>query len=330
MKLGVVNYETWGFFNEIFAEFQSRYDTTVHKRRTLKLPFIDQPVPLERVSSSLQRFMQANDVVFFEWASSHLAIASQLPKSCRIVTRLHRYEMYGFAEQINWDNVDEIILVSAAKEAEFLEKFPAQARKTHVIGASVDLRKFEFLERHYSGHLGTLCHIGPRKRVYELILDTAPVLKSHNLKLFVAGGASAWHEDYMRAIRSLIKMLDVEDHVILEGHVDNPETWYGNIDVFISHSYSEGLQVAPMEAMAMGCYCVSHRWEGAEELVAQENTYLTASELSSLLRHFHEASDDERIRLCHESRAFAMRNFDIVKTVESVCAVVDRAAARSG
>jgi hypothetical protein len=34
-----------------------------------------------------------------------------------------------------------------------------------------------------------------------------------------------------------------------------------------------------MEAVASGCYCLSHDWDGADELLPAENLYLTDSQL---------------------------------------------------
>ena len=124
--------------------------------------------------NDMQSFLAANDVVFFEWASELLALASHLPKRCPIVTRLHRYELYQWADRINWDAVDRIILVSEAKRREFVARFPQQAQKIAVIPVGVDLQKFGYCDRAFDAgagsNIGILCHLAPRKRVYELIL----------------------------------------------------------------------------------------------------------------------------------------------------------------
>ena len=99
MRLGVAIKETWGFFNEIFADFQKRYDVNVFKPRAWNLPVFNSRVNQFLYRHDLQKFMEDNDVVFFEWASELLIAATHLPKVSGIVTRLHRYEMYQWANR---------------------------------------------------------------------------------------------------------------------------------------------------------------------------------------------------------------------------------------
>ncbi|MEI9813645.1 MAG: glycosyltransferase family 4 protein [Acidobacteriota bacterium] len=62
-------------------------------------------------------------------------------------------------------------------------------------------------------------------------------------------------------------------------HIEGTADFLSNMDVFISHSFWEGQQVALLEAMASGCYCLSHRWMGVEEVLPEDNLYLMEDEL---------------------------------------------------
>jgi glycosyltransferase involved in cell wall biosynthesis len=84
--------------------------------------------------------------------------------------------------------------------------------------------------------------------------------------------------------------------VTFYGHVEKPEDWYPRIDIFISNGYSEGLQVSPMEAMATGCYCLSHHWDGADELLPVEQLYFTDRELQDLVLQHVDRTEAERVR----------------------------------
>ncbi len=119
IRLGVVNPETWDFFQELFEYFGSRFQTSLFERRPVRLPVLRTRAERYLLRRDLNRFLRQNDVVFFEWASDLLALASHLPKSARIITRLHRWELYAWADAVNWDAVDRIILVSEAKRREF-------------------------------------------------------------------------------------------------------------------------------------------------------------------------------------------------------------------
>jgi len=327
MRLGIAIQETWGFFNDIFAELQTRYVASVFTPRSWRLPIFNSRINQYLFRQDLQNFMAGNDVVFFEWASELLVAATHLPKVSGIVTRLHRYEMYQWVSKVNWDAVDRIIVVSHAKKKEFLEKFPLQAGKLVVSGPSTSLDKFIPNPKEFNGDIGILCHLTPRKRVYDLILTFYELLQQKSdLHLHIAGGMDPTFEDYYSSLQSIVTDLDIKEKVTFYGNVADTCNWYHKIDIFISNSYSEGLQVAPMEAMASGCYCLSHRWRGADELLPEEYLYFTDSELQDKILRYCETSDMEKTKQKERMRMLAQKNFDINETIRQVTQVIDDVA----
>jgi glycosyltransferase involved in cell wall biosynthesis len=287
MRLGVAIEDTWDFFNEIYADFQAQYTTSLFARRQLHSGPLHTRINEALLHNDLQRFMAKNDVVFFEWSSELLSVASGLPKRCPVVTRLHRFELYEWADRINWDFVDRVILVAESKRSEFIERFPQQASKTRVVNVAIDLDKFSFRPKPFRGNIGILCHLSPRKRVYELILAFSELIKQEpGLHLHIVGGAGAAFRDYEEALHFAVEQLNIKDNVTFYGSMKDPWSWYPKIDIFVSNSYSEGLQVAPMEAMATGCYVLSHHWRGADELVPADHLYLTDNQLQAKILEY--------------------------------------------
>jgi len=330
LRLGIVNPETWDFFNELYAYFCSRCRATLLKPRKSRAPLFRGRIEKHLQRRDLNRLLQSNDVVFFEWASDMLALATAMPKSARIVTRLHRWELYKWAHQVNWDAVDRIILVSEAKRSEFSQRFPRHKEKIHVIPESIDLGRFPFVAREFSGFIGILCHLGPRKRVYELILAFSQLAKEHpGFRLYVGGDPHPGHPDYYSALLGLVRRLALEDSVHFDGFVSQPPEWYRKIDIFVSHSYSEGLQVSPMEAMASGCYTLAHRWEGAEELLPEDCLYFTESELLDKIREFARLPAASREQQRMRMRGIAAEKFDIDSNKLRIAELVDEAASLS-
>lgn len=234
-------------------------------------------------------------MIFFEWASELLSQASQLPKTTKIITRLHRYEMYQWVDKIQWSTVDRIILVSHAKKREFSARFPDQASKIIVIPEAIALQRFEAKFKPFNGDIGILCHLSPRKRVYELVLAFAEMRRQRqDLHLHIGGGKHPKFADYYEALHLITKKLGLENHVTFYGPVNDPQDWYHKVDVFISNSYSEGLQVSPMEAIASGCYCLCHDWDGADELLPSRNIYRTDNELIDRLFEYCDLSETEK------------------------------------
>jgi glycosyltransferase involved in cell wall biosynthesis len=325
MRIGVAIEDTWAFFKEIFDELCEHHSVTLFQRRTIQSPIFYDRINQSVYDHDLRSFMRNNQVVFFEWASGLLESASQLPKTCGIVTRLHRYEMYRWADNIRWDVVDKIILVSQAKRGEFIQRFPAQAEKIVVIPEAISLERFALPPKPFNGDLGILCHLTPRKRVYELILAFYELNKIRgDYRLHIGGGEHPLFRDYFRALHGLVEKLGLQERVIFYGRVEQPETWYGNIDIFISNSYSEGLQVSPMEAIASGRYCLSHYWEGADELLPVDSLYLTEQELIRRILDYSDLSQTQRLEKIAAQQALVRERFDIHKVKGEIRRLVEQ------
>jgi glycosyltransferase involved in cell wall biosynthesis len=324
MRVGIAIEETWRFLSEIYEDLARHHHTNLFKRRTFQWPIFRDRINRYIFTADMQTFMRANNVVFFEWASGLLATATRLKKQSGIVTRLHRYEMYRWADSVNWDVVDRIILVSQAKKQEFIYRFPEQKHKVVVIPEAVDLKIFQPRPRRFNGDIGILCDLTPRKRVYELILTFFDLIqKDNSLHLHIGGGAHRLFEDYYLAIQDLIKKLNMQDKVILYGNVSDPHNWYHNIDIFISNSYSEGLQVAPMEAMASGCYCLSHYWAGADELLPDNNLFISEFELQEKILRYSKLNEGERQSKRKTMREIVAERFNIDKIKVQIRQVIE-------
>jgi glycosyltransferase involved in cell wall biosynthesis len=328
LKIGVVNDESWAFFGEIAAELAAHHMMSVYAHRELRLPVFRERVSRWWERSRFREFLDAQDVTFFEWASGALAAASNLRSRCKIVTRLHRYELYEWADRIQWEAVDRVILVSRAKEREFLSRFPDQQGKTIVVPEAIPLERFPYRPRATFGTLGTLCHLAPRKRVYELILAFSEAARSNrHLMLHIGGAAHPRFPDYEPALQSLVRRLNLGERVVFHGAVTDPSAWYSEVDLFISNSYSEGLQVAPMEAIASGADCLSHAWDGADELLPQEHLFHTEAELLQKLGDYCQATQEERWRRQALLREKVVAEFDMRLIRRRVRDVVETVAA---
>jgi glycosyltransferase involved in cell wall biosynthesis len=324
MNIGIVNEETWAFFKEVYEELDAHHRTSLFERRLSTLPVLNSRIIKYLQRRDLQILMKENQVVFFEWASELLAAASHLPKTCGIVTRLHRYEMYKWADKINWQNVDRVILVSEAKEREFSARFPEHSSKTAVIPEAVSLKKFVPIPRQFGGNIGILCHLSPRKRVYELILAFYELNKKRgNLHLHIGGSGHPGFPDYQPSLVDLVRDLDLENQVTFYGKVTDPNQWYPKINIFISNSYNEGLQVSPMEAIATGCFCLSHHWQGADELLPQDYLYYTDQELIQKITAYCEATESERQHKRECLQAVVREQFDVDQTKVAIRRLVE-------
>jgi glycosyltransferase involved in cell wall biosynthesis len=316
LKLGIfVGENNWTFFKEIYADLVVHYQTQVFKPKLYTIPVLSSRLNRWTFSRGVQKLMANSDVCFFEWASDLLAVASHMPKKSKIVTRLHSFELYDWAPKINWDTVDKIILVSHAMQKMFVELYPKHASKTEVIynGRSLDL--FYPPEEHTAPlKIGMLGHISPIKRVYEIVLMfNSLVSQGYDFRLHIAGESNDDYR-YFVAIHRLVEMLGLHKQVVFDGFQKNPSVWLRDMDVFVSNSYWEGQQVALLEAMASGCYCLSHNWAGADEMLPKENLYITESDLINKIIAYYKMSVVDKKHYQILMRSTAVEKFNIEDT----------------
>ncbi len=324
MKIGIVITETWAFFQEIFDLFQQQHQVELFKSSQVTAPILKQRLQRYQYQRDMDQFARSNQVLFFEWASESLAHFSFRPKQSGIVARLHRYELYQWADKINWQNVDQLIVVSQAKKDEITKDFPQLKNKCTVITEAVNLEDFNFQPKPFSKQIGTLCHLSPRKRVYELILAfEESKLYQQGYNLHIGGGEHPKFGDYYAAIHQVVDRLGLQESIRFYEHVEDAKAWYQFIDIFISNSYSEGLQVSPMEAIASGCYCLSHHWDGADELLPAENLFITGLEMNQKIKAYADLPPDLKIKKITDLKNRVNQNFDIKNISTEILSLVE-------
>lgn len=337
-RLGVLVGEggNWRFFDDIYAELSRHYDTRVYAEKVYETPLLYGRLNRWAKRGRIRSLLRRCDACFFEWASELLAVATHLPKYGPIVTRLHAFELYAWAPRINWDRVDRVIVVSEAMARRVVVRHPQCADKVRVVYNGVSLERFApagpRAPRPESGlELGMLCAVVPRKRVYEALLMLDGLRRELGLvaRLHVGGGWSGdWEsEEYYDALQNLLRRLGVGDRVVFHGHVADAPSWLRQIDIFISNAYREGQQVALLEAMAAGCWCLAHVWDGAEEVLPEECLYTTDADLRAKIAAYVRLSTEDRRRCGARMRAIAAARFDVDMTRTGVCSVIEEALA---
>ncbi|MCE7988511.1 MAG: glycosyltransferase [Caldilinea sp. CFX5] len=333
-KLGIFVGENghWGFFREIFADFQQHYQTDLFQPKTFGIPLLYGRLNRWAYDGQIRSMLKHNDVCFFEWASELLKPASYIDRHAPIVTRLHSYEVHVWAPQIHWENVDRIVFVSHYIRQKFLEQFPDQANKTTVIYNGVNLSRFQPPDRcDFRFNIGMLCSFHPVKRIYEAVITIAKLKQAgYNPHLHIAGGKwpGGHFDGYHIAIERLIEKLALADNVTLYGHVQGTEAWLQTIDVFLSNSYWEGQSVSLLEAMASGCYCLSHFWDGIEDVLPAECIFGLDDELHEKLITYAELPAAEKCRRRTQMRQIAAEKFDLRRTTQALHEVIESAVSK--
>lgn len=326
MKLGLVVDGPGSFVRELMADFQSHYETRVFNFAERRWPFFHSRINRWNLRRSLSKFLRDNDVVFFEWAGPLLVVASHLKVPGRIVVRLHSYELFEYAPRIRWESVERVLLVSRAMQQHFSERYPEAAGKSAVINNGVDLQRFHSSERRYSGVMGMVATLIPIKRIYEVILALYELNRTGIcLELRIAGprdqGADA--DRYYLAMQRAVRQLGLEGQVSFVGAVADPSEFLRGLDIFISNSYWEGQQVALLEAMASGCYCLSHFWDGVVQVLPEDYVFVTDGELRQKISDYCAMPEPVQRQHREKMRAIACEKFDIEQTKTQIRAVLE-------
>lgn len=318
MRIGlVVDHNLSTFIGEISAHLRRSHILVEYSAPDVKAPIFKERLYRHLYPRSLQSLINTSDVTLFEWAAADLAAASQLKLRRPIIARLHSYELYEWALRINWDSVARVVLISQAMQRQFVEVTPSIADRTIVIYHGVDLERFKpSVAKVYQRRIGMMCSIIPIKRVYEMILTLHKLRQlKRDFRLILAGKPGHGSEyRYYVAVRRLTETLGLSNYVDFCGYISDTPEWYRDIDIFVSNSYWEGGQVALMEAMAAGCFCLAHDWNGADEMLPTENRYTTDDELIEKLIRYDALTDEDKLERQAQMRAAAVTRFDIEQT----------------
>jgi glycosyltransferase involved in cell wall biosynthesis len=163
-----------------------------------------------------------------------------------------------------------------------------------------------------------------------LFLDVAGRLRREipNLRMLLVGGTPADCGSYEAELRERVRRADLEDTVLLTGHVVDMVPAYAALDVVVSASVQpEPLGTVVIEAMAMGRALVAPDHGGGAEMNTHGETALLfrpgdAESLADCILALHR-SPELRRRLGAAARERALRTFDIATHAARVMAVYE-------
>ncbi len=324
MKIGIAC-DDWRFFKNKCEALKNHYEVRTLSPSNTK-------ISLGRYQSllykrNLHRLMRWSDVIFFEFANKPLAIASQMKKVSKIVVRLHRYELFSWADKIDWKKIDKVILVSTAMQKRLVNQYPFMENRTAVIYNDIDTDKFIPINTKLKKSIGIAGEITPRKRVYELILAFDELQRNvPDIKLRICG-PTIYDETYNTITRELVAKLNLEDKVFFDGHfetVDKLVNWYNKVDILICNSSHESFHLTSHEAMACGCYALSHFWDGSDEFYDCDQIYKTDGELIRKIQAFYSIDEKSRQELSKKMRQEIIDRYDSKKQFDELVTLIDK------
>jgi glycosyltransferase involved in cell wall biosynthesis len=223
--------------------------------------------------NQMYELMKWSDISWFEWCTNMAVQASRLPKVCKNIVRLHRFEAYGdWPGHVQWENIDSLITVgNSFVEEALLKQVPNIRNQTQLITIpnGVNLDKFEFTHRARGRNIASVGYLNMRKNPMFLLQC---MQKLHYIdpeyKLFFAGNfQDSMLEQYIRHIVRALKLTDV---VFFDGWQENMNAWLKDKHYVVSASIGESQGMGLLEAMSCGLKPVIHNFPDADRIFPSE------------------------------------------------------------
>jgi len=222
------------------------------------------------------------DVAWFEWCGSQVLAASHMPKSCRMICRLHGQEVFlPWPAKVNWANIDLLVTSGNANVLRCLRRqVPGLQRHTRTITipCGVNVEAFEPVPPKRGKQLACLSRLDYLEN-FPLVLQCFCKLHSidEEFRLFLAGPAqqNGMLREYMDA---MVGELDLTGAVVFDGSPASRGDWFQDKHYIVSCSVHEGHPVHVLEGMACGLKPVVHAWPGCRDFFPQPYLFRTVDE----------------------------------------------------
>lgn len=257
-------------------------------------------------SREMLRLMEWADIAWFEWCDQYLIEASTLPKVCKIVCRIHSYEVFTeMPQQVNWVNVDQIIFVNESVRQLFnmVNKISAYQSVVH---NALNLNHYKLEEqKNYGKKIASVGYINYKKNPTLLLYCFKKIYEYDNeYSLHIAG-------DYQDSriklyIEHFLHKNPLPIH--FDGWVENMQDWYKDKDFVISTSLFESFHYSIAEGMASGLIPLIHNWYGAENLYPEKYMFSDPDDCLRLIKEIEKS--DKRI-MALENREFIEQRYDM-------------------
>ncbi|MFN2259184.1 MAG: hypothetical protein ABR601_05030 [Parasphingopyxis sp.] len=264
------------------------------------------------------------DTVFCEWCAGPAVWYSRnLPEEKRLIVRLHRFELTtDFPGEVDFDQVDRLLVVRAEIKRQCIEEFGVAPEKIDVIPQFVDWDEFD--RPKHAGAERTLGLVGINPyaikrldRAVDLLERLRATGEDWRLRVrSVMPWEISWtwkEEEEREAFRALFGRILAEeglrDNILFDAPGPDMAEWYRNIGYILSTSILEGCHTSVAEGMASGAVPVLIGWEGADSVYPAR---FVADNLEGMAAIIEQASED-REALAGEVAEHA-RRFDLAHT----------------
>jgi len=221
------------------------------------------------------------DIAWFEWCTGQVVFASKLPKVCRSIVRLRRYEAYApWPQQVRWENIDVLALNGNHVVRDRLRStVPDIEQRTRIVEIpnGICMERFAFVNRPRGKNLAFIANLRMVKNPM-LLLQCFHKLHQADPEYRLSVAGSCYDEVLYTYLQEMVQELDLGESVSFDGWQGDIPAWLADKHYLISTSVIEGHPFNVLEAMACGLKPVLHTFPGARDFFPDEYLFRTVDE----------------------------------------------------
>jgi glycosyltransferase involved in cell wall biosynthesis len=228
----------------------------------------------------LETLLRQSDLAWFEWGHGFVVEASQLPKHCPIICRVHRFEVYeSRARSVNWGNIDATVFVNGRFIDVYREltgiSIPDHC-KTVVIPNALPHSDI-FHDRIPGRHIAHVSRFnGVKNPALMLQILAALVKRDPSWKLSMVGGIQ--DVQLLQYCMDFVASAGLQGHFAYEGVCGDVRSWLLDKSYILSTSTVESQGMAVLEAMQQGVKPIIHKGFAMESTFAPEHFFNTVDD----------------------------------------------------
>lgn len=268
----------------------------------------------------MQELLRWADVAWFEWCDQLLIAATTLPKSCKIICRLHSYEAFTeMPSQVDWSKVDQVIFVNKSVREIVGHRLPATVPAT-IIYNGVQMERFALpSDKPATKKIGSVGYINYKKNPALLLYAFKKIHEyDPSYTLHIAGT----HQDPRLELYMSNFLKRHPLPVYFEGWVEDMPSWYYDKQFVISTSLFESFHYSIAEGMASGCLPLIHDWYGSDYLYPTEYLFGDPDQCLSLIKRLEQIDLNATRR---RNREFIAGRYDEQSVTAEIHNVISRA-----
>lgn len=255
--------------------------------------------------AELKAMLEWCDLAWFEWCDNLVIAASRMPKRCKIICRLHSYEVFTeMPSQVDWSKIDHLVLVNRSVQ-ELLRRSSDPKVPISIIHNGVDTRKFDIpANKKYGKRICSIGYINYKKNPALLLYCFKAIHNYDSGYRFHIAGA---HQDPRIQIyfEHLLPKLNLP--ISFDGWVTDMPAYLRDKDYVISTSLFESFHYSIAEGMASGLTPLIHDWLGASYLYPDKFLFTTPEDCVGLLQRLER---EDRATVGRQCREHIVKCFD--------------------